>query len=288
MKLKDYFTLGNLLSGFLSVIMVIRGEFEWACYLIFIGYVFDVLDGPVARLTKQFDDFGGAFDSASDFVTYSIAPSFIIYHAYVEIVGWHWLIAAAIGAIPISFGTIRQARYAASNMSYPCYWIGLPRPVLSLFILSLLLSSMFQNAFPSPFKEIAYGLVALIILALGIAHLLTFPFISHHGRRWMGMHQFSRVEFQIGSLVVLPLAFWLGWPELIFDKLVFDLTIYVFMGWILIPRTDWKRIRHYLETGERVMPLVHKSHTWRPSGLAVFWEPEPEPVVPEEAPRPEA
>ena len=66
MKLKDYFTLGNLLGGFAAVIALMHDQFTLACGLIYVAYAFDVLDGPVARLTGQYDTFGGHFDSACD------------------------------------------------------------------------------------------------------------------------------------------------------------------------------------------------------------------------------
>jgi len=274
LKLKDYVTLGNLLAGFLSVVMLIRGNFDWACYLIFIGYVFDVLDGPVARLTKQHDAFGGAFDSVCDFVTYSIAPSFIIYYAYAEIVKWPWPIAAAIGAIPITFGTIRQARYAASRMDYPCYWIGLPRPVLSLFILSILQSSLFNNNYPSPLKELSWGFVAAFILFLGVFHLARVPFANHHDRRWMFLLRFGVWEFLAGTVLVALIALYFQAPWFIFDKLVFDMMAYVFIAWTQYPQEDRRRLKQYLDGGELELPMCHKDRSWRPRDAFPYFHPE--------------
>jgi len=279
-KLKDYVTLGNLLSGFLSVVMLIRGDYDWACYLIYIAYAFDVLDGPVARLTKQSDDFGGAFDSVCDFVSYSIAPGFIIYHAFAEQLHFWWPAAAAIGAIPVTFGTIRHALYATKRMSYPGYFIGLPRPALPLFVLALLNSSLFQNVFPSPLKEISWAVIIAIILALGIFHVKQFPFVSHHDRRWMGLLKFGEVWFLYGSAVAAALAWYLDSAYIFFDKLAFDLIIYVFVSWIEIPRTDFQRIRHYLATGEVILPLVHVDGTWRPRTFGPWFHPQDDAIEP--------
>lgn len=276
-KLKDYVTLGNLLSGFLSVVMIIRDNFDWAVYLIYIAYAFDVLDGPVARLTKQFDAFGGAFDTACDFVSYSVAPSFIIYYAFAEQLHFPWMVSAAIGAIPVTFGTIRQALYATRNMSYPGYFIGLPRPALPLFILAALQSSMFRNVLPSPYREISWGVVIALLLACGILHLYPFPFLSHHDRRWMKLAKFGQVEFLFGSIALVPIVIWLDAPYLFFDKLFFDLIIYVFGSWIEIPRTDWRRIRHYVKTGEVILPLVHEHGTWRPKTFGAYFHPQFDP-----------
>lgn len=50
---------------------------ESACFLIFLGMVFDTLDGMVARLTKSFSDFGAQLDSLSDALTFGVAPALL-------------------------------------------------------------------------------------------------------------------------------------------------------------------------------------------------------------------
>lgn len=50
---------------------------ESACFLIFLGMVFDSLDGMVARLTKSFSDFGAQLDSLSDALTFGVAPAIL-------------------------------------------------------------------------------------------------------------------------------------------------------------------------------------------------------------------
>ncbi len=271
MKLKDYFTLGNLLCGFASVIALFRGHFEWACYLIYIGYVFDVLDGPVARLTKQFDKFGGFFDEVSDYITNSIAPSFIIYYAFVHHAGYHWLLAAVIGAFPFAFGTIRQAKSMETQLSYPCYWLGVPRPVLAIFILALLNSSVFSISV-SPWREFGHGVAAFAVVLMSILHLSKIPFVNHHQRRWMTSLKFGALAFLAGS----PIACFLGWvildwPGLVYDYLFFCLLAYLFVSWTQIPRVDRQRMRDYIAGGALVKPLVHQESDWRSSTIADYF-----------------
>lgn len=277
MLLKDYVTLGNLLSGFLSVVMLIRGDFDWAVYLIYIGFLFDVLDGPVARLMGQYNEFGGAFDSVCDFVTYSIAPSFIIYYAFAEHLHFPWMVAAAIGAVPITFGTIRHALYASQRMSYPGYFLGLPRPALPIFVLALLQSSLFHNTLPSPWKEITWGFVVLVIVGLGVIQVTRIPFVSHHDRRFMGLPKFGYVWFLWGSIVMVPFVIYFDAVYMLFDKLLADLFLYVFLGWTQVPRTDLRRIKHYLATGEVIPPLIHPDSGWRTQNLAPYLHPQLDP-----------
>lgn len=52
-------------------------KMETACWLIFLGMVFDSLDGKVARLTRSFTDFGAQLDSFADALTFCAAPAIL-------------------------------------------------------------------------------------------------------------------------------------------------------------------------------------------------------------------
>ncbi|MBW2733953.1 MAG: CDP-alcohol phosphatidyltransferase family protein [Deltaproteobacteria bacterium] len=282
MKLKDFVTLGNLLGGFASVIALFQGSFDWACYFVYIAYVFDVLDGPVARLTKQYDAFGGILDTVCDYITNSITTSFIIYYAFWKMAGYHWLVAAVIAAFPFTFGTIRQAKGMEKELSYPCYWLGVPRPVLALFVLAVLNSSLF-NLGISPWQEIGQVVAALLVIVLSILHLSSIPFINHQKRRWMGANRFGAWFFLAGT----PLSWlvgWLvfGWPRMAYDHLLISFFVYVFFSWTQIPKTDLRRIRAYVAGGPLVKPLVHRDNDWRSASLADYFLAEDVPDPPEE------
>ena len=85
--LPSLFTLGNLLCGFASIFYcsritetVVFGRWSVltaAASLIFLGMVFDALDGRVARMTRQTSELGEQLDSMSDMVTFGVAPAFL-------------------------------------------------------------------------------------------------------------------------------------------------------------------------------------------------------------------
>ncbi|MEX1026121.1 MAG: CDP-alcohol phosphatidyltransferase family protein [Planctomycetota bacterium] len=52
-------------------------KLQTACMLIFLGMVFDSLDGLVARLTRGASDFGAQLDSFSDALTFGVAPAIL-------------------------------------------------------------------------------------------------------------------------------------------------------------------------------------------------------------------
>jgi CDP-diacylglycerol---serine O-phosphatidyltransferase len=279
MKAKDFVTLGNLLGGFGAVIALFVipdpwRAFQWSCYLIFIGYVFDVLDGPIARLLKQQTKFGGHFDTVCDYITNSICPGFILFHFYWKIGHVPWLLAAIIGAFPVTLGTIRQAQGMERGLSYPCYWIGLPRPVLTLFVLALLNSSSmwFGICAAHPWREVWLGATALLIVVMSFMHLSNLPFLNHSRRRWMKVLRFGMHMF----LTMVPIVAALSWIlfrqlAIVYDFILFDLIIYIFISWTQNPKEDLRRIKAYVNGGPLVRPLVHVDNDWRPKTGAVYF-----------------
>lgn len=271
MKLKDYITLGNLLSGFAAVIALFFDRFALACYLICLAYVFDVLDGPVARLTRQLDSFGGILDSVCDFVTNSIFMSFLVFHFFWRQAGWPVWVAAVVGAFPAALGTIRQARQQDRPLTYPCYWIGLPRPVLALFILALLNSSLVALA-SGPVRPWVNGFLAALIVGGSLLHLSHIPFVNHHERRFMTFLRLGAWVFLLGAPLMLGVSLGVFKDgRLFFDHLLFCFFIYLGLAWTQIPYQDVERLRA-LRRGEPLrLPLVHRDSAWRPRTWAPFF-----------------
>ncbi|MEM7308854.1 MAG: CDP-alcohol phosphatidyltransferase family protein [Planctomycetota bacterium] len=52
-------------------------KMEVACSLVFLGMVFDTLDGWVARVTRGFSDFGAQLDSFADALTFGLVPAML-------------------------------------------------------------------------------------------------------------------------------------------------------------------------------------------------------------------
>ena len=55
------------------------GDFGFAVLFVIVAAILDGLDGRVARMIKGTSDFGKELDSLTDFVSFGIAPVFIIY-----------------------------------------------------------------------------------------------------------------------------------------------------------------------------------------------------------------
>ena len=134
----SFFTLMNLLCGFLALTQVHEGAFTIACWLIVLAGFFDLLDGMMARLTDAVSPFGVELDSLSDIVSFGVAPAYLVYVFGLSEFGPLGMIVASLPAL---CGAVRLARY---NLSFDGekkdYFEGLPIPVQAMAIVALILN----------------------------------------------------------------------------------------------------------------------------------------------------
>ena len=77
--LPNILTLAGVCLGISSIKFAIDGNFSLAVTLILFAAILDALDGRIARLIKGTSEFGKELDSLTDFVSFGIAPVFILY-----------------------------------------------------------------------------------------------------------------------------------------------------------------------------------------------------------------
>src|SRR5262249_20822385 len=73
------FTVANMALGFFSMIKALEGKWILATSAVFVGHIMDIMDGRVARFMNVASRFGGEFDSFADWLTFGIAPAFMVY-----------------------------------------------------------------------------------------------------------------------------------------------------------------------------------------------------------------
>jgi CDP-diacylglycerol--serine O-phosphatidyltransferase len=135
----SFFTLMNLLCGFLALTQVLESAFGMACWLIVLAGFFDLLDGVMARLTDTDSPFGVQLDSLSDIVSFGIAPSFLVYgyvlHAFNPL-------GMIVAALPALCGAVRLARYnVTTDDADKESFEGLPIPGQAVAIVALVLAA---------------------------------------------------------------------------------------------------------------------------------------------------
>ena len=133
------FTVGNIISGFISLVLSLSGNFVSASFLIILGVIFDLLDGKIARMTHATSRFGVEFDSLADFLTFGIAPSFMLFAMGVyDFHHWGFLVPI----LYIIAGAFRLARYnLTAEHNVKTDFRGMPLPLAGIFIASYVLFS---------------------------------------------------------------------------------------------------------------------------------------------------
>lgn len=124
-NIPDYISIGNLLSGVLSIFMALEGYYLIAAGLILLGAIFDLFDGRVARKLNMASEFGVQLDSLCDVVSFVVAPAVFAY----SIVGQEWYVKLIL-ALYVVAGVLRLARYNVTGTTDGGkYFEGVPVPV---------------------------------------------------------------------------------------------------------------------------------------------------------------
>lgn len=173
----NFITLLSLSCGFTSIRFSLNNELEIAIYLILIATIFDFFDGWFARKLKSGSSFGAELDSLSDFVSFGVAPSFLIY-----LWSTHTLGSLGWGATLffVICSALRLARFTAdiyiSNkpIDNKEYFVGMPSPAAAgLILLPLFVYFEFDLNF---IKNGYLNLVSTIII--GFMMISKIPTIS--------------------------------------------------------------------------------------------------------------
>ncbi len=247
MKLKDYFTAGNIVCGCISVFLVIEGQksptpqlyVDWAAYFIMFGWVFDFLDGHVARLTKQFNKFGAEFDNIADLINYSVAPAFVIFGQYIifdsSLQGK--IIAGVLALFPPIFGAIRIARFNIKRIEYPGVWFGLPRPASAFLIINLFGLSLFKSH-----PEIGYFFIPF----MSYSNLSLYPFVGHHKRKFNKWWIMSIAFIMINVTVVFVLHL-LNIVHIFYETTFLWFLSYYLTYPVLIPKDEKVKLKEFVK-----------------------------------------
>jgi len=209
----NIFTIGNMFSGFFSIIYSFNHEYVLAVWAILAGAAFDAVDGKVARFLNSSSDFGVEYDSLSDVITFGAAPSFLVYNAMFSQMTAP---AAFIAFLPLLFGSIRLARFNADLVGFDKdEFKGLPIPLAALTISSGVV--FWLNVWPGGVEKIQIFVSMLVLVSILMVSKIKYPtmpnFALKHAR------PIDRIVFFIivfGAFAVLI------WKELIFFSHCFD------------------------------------------------------------------
>jgi CDP-diacylglycerol---serine O-phosphatidyltransferase len=190
--LPNLMTAGNLFCGFTATLRILEGAllqttnadaaadlFHEAIWFILGAFVFDFLDGRLARLGGHDSPFGREFDSLADIVSFGLAPALMVYRIVLqEFPRACWIIAF----VYLACGALRLARFncAASNhevdrVDNEKNFMGFPIPAAAGLIASITLF--------------------LLWLAEGEHHLGSWKFVLPPLLLFLSFMMFSRFQY---------------------------------------------------------------------------------------------
>ncbi|MFA6950597.1 MAG: CDP-alcohol phosphatidyltransferase family protein [Lentimicrobiaceae bacterium] len=134
-------TLLNLLSGSLSVILLLKGFVIEAAFLVGLAAVFDFLDGLSARLFNAKSPIGKELDSLADVISFGLVPSLFLYYLMSQnpmvINGTGLIVYTPYLALLIAaYSGLRLAKFNLDTRQYNTF-LGLPVPANAMFIVPL-------------------------------------------------------------------------------------------------------------------------------------------------------
>ena len=232
-------TLGNAACGFGAITFAAKvgpdpaGEQDLflSAVLIFLAMLFDMLDGSVARWTRQTSEFGGQLDSLCDAVSFGVAPAFLmlrIIHsmetttefngpppsaAFTPFFTYWSRLLWVIGALFALCAVLRLARFNVETDEDDShnYFSGLPSPAAAATVASfpLALKELHTRALgPSGVgQHLAEWLIPVIHLVLPLVTLAVAILMVS---RFKYAHVFNQIRGQRSRLHLIQIIFLLA------------------------------------------------------------------------------
>jgi CDP-diacylglycerol--serine O-phosphatidyltransferase len=158
-RIPDLLTTANLACGMGSILLASQGQLTWACWLVFIGALFDVLDGLAARALGGGSPLGAQLDSLADMVTFGVAPAAAVFFSWellwtnptsLFVIDWPmgigvrreapsgtWLVFPALTALVLVIASAWRLAKFNIDTRQSSGFLGLPTPANGLFWVSL-------------------------------------------------------------------------------------------------------------------------------------------------------
>ena len=219
--LPNILTLGGVCLGISSIKFSIDGNYSLAVIFILLAAILDALDGRIARLIKGTSEFGKELDSLTDFVSFGIAPVFILYfwelNNYGKL-GW------AITLIYSVCCVLRLARFNLTKIDDQQLWKsnyfeGVPSPAGGILILMPLIFELADLNLNFNIKNLTpYFTILIAILMVSKLPTLSFKKISISPKATafillgIGIVFISLLDYTFETLLVFGLVYLISIP----------------------------------------------------------------------------
>lgn len=217
--LPNLMTAGNLFCGFMAILQIFEGtilrraevagwemHYQYSLYFILGAFIFDILDGRMARLGGQDSPFGKEFDSLADLISFGAAPALMVFKIVLyempNRIGW------LIAFIYLASGALRLARYnvmsAEPNRPKTSDFRGIPIPAAAGLIASITLLILHVYEGDRAIGHWKY-LLAVLLLVLSYLMMSRLRYPSFKAINWRTRRSITHlfVIVLVGSLLFL-------------------------------------------------------------------------------------
>ena len=175
--LPNILTIAGVCLGISSIKFSLDLNFSMAVIFITLAAILDALDGRIARLIKGTSEFGKELDSLTDFVSFGIAPAFIIYfwelNKYGKL-GWAITLIYSVCCV-LRLARFNLTKFKPEDTWKQNYFEGVPSPIGALLILSPLVIELTNFNFLFNINYFV-PIFTLIIAILLISKIPTYSF----------------------------------------------------------------------------------------------------------------
>ncbi|MDP6306549.1 MAG: CDP-diacylglycerol--serine O-phosphatidyltransferase [Verrucomicrobiota bacterium] len=261
--LPNLMTAGNLLCGFLALTFIVQvvpdptgsegpvfsatdiEKIKNALWLILGAFVFDGLDGRIARLVGKESPFGLQFDSLADIISFGAAPAFlmqrVILHDFnVEIER----LGLVVASVYLLCGALRLARYnclsAMPNSGNGREFLGFPIPASAAMVASLTMFLVWLEEKNLPTSSWRWVLLALLVF-LSVMMVSEVKYPSFKKLDFRSRRPFTKFV----TAVVVVACFVFLWKYLVPIVLPLIFTSYLVYGFVR-PRLS-RKLRREIE-----------------------------------------
>ena len=229
--LPNLMTAGNLFCGFTATLKILEGallqstdavaaseRFHEAIWFILGAFVFDFLDGRLARLGGHDSAFGREFDSLADIVSFGVAPALLVYRIVLqEFRTACWIIAMVYlccGALRLARFNIAQANNEKQSNHSNKSFTGFPIPAAAGLIASITLFMLWLTEGEHQLGKWKFALPPLLIF-LSFMMFSRFQYPSFKAVNWKTKKSIPR--FLVIVLILIFTAMFYQWmPAVLF------------------------------------------------------------------------
>ena len=223
--LPNILTITGVCLGISSIKFSLDQNFSLAVIFVLFASLLDALDGRIARLIKGTSEFGKELDSLTDFVSFGIAPAFIVFlwdlNNYGKI-GWAITLIFSVCCV-LRLARFNLTKYETDQEWKKNFFEGVPSPAGGLLILIPLIYELSNFQVNFEIKKIVPFLNILVAFLL-ISKIPTFalkkifipPRYTVFILLLIGVIIVSLIFFTFETLLILILGYLLSIPISIF------------------------------------------------------------------------